>query len=337
MSNMDVTLASPTRGRRSLDAPTAAGAELVATDSYEAGATALVAELREDSVAMPRAELSSNLRLAEATGMIAAFQYNEASNRLAMLKSFQQIRDSKAYRGATVVSRRTGETMIVATWDDFCAAHGFSKRKIDEDLQNLATFGGDLLELQDKLGLGYRDLRLLRKGLNQLPPEERQAVLDDVAKAEGPDELKERLEDLRLELARAKARAQTLQEDLDAKEAVSRKKTDKLDRLEEQVAKLTSIRPDDKTQIKLQRNKVALGDLDAACREVEQAVTALCAQAAAIFADDAASEASCMQVHRRVSILAEYMADVIARSGIDVDLAAHLQPEMPAPDADAGE
>ena len=42
MSNMDVTLASPTRGRRSLDAPTAAGAELMATDSYAAGADAVL-------------------------------------------------------------------------------------------------------------------------------------------------------------------------------------------------------------------------------------------------------------------------------------------------------
>ena len=49
-----------------------------------------------------------------------------------------------------------GELVTVKTWEEFCTAHGYSKRKIDEDLQNLAAFGDNLLELQDRLGLNMR-------------------------------------------------------------------------------------------------------------------------------------------------------------------------------------
>lgn len=220
---------APRRGRRPAARSGAAPAPAV-----EQQAAGLVADLRRDSITMPRQELAQSLHMAGATGMIAAFQYNETANRVAMLKLFAQIRDSKAYKGASVVDRN-GETRVVSTWEEFCTAHGYSKRKIDEDLQNLAAFGGDFMEMQEKLGLGYRDLRLLRNGIAALPPEERQAVLDDVAAADDSEDVKARLADLRLELAKARADRKELEADMQAKDKVSKEKSEKLDRLEEQV------------------------------------------------------------------------------------------------------
>lgn len=323
------TVASPVRGRRTMQAETA-DAELVATGNYEAGAASLVAGLRQESIALPKTAITQSLRMAEAVGRISAFQFNETMNRVAMLKLFQEVRDSRSYKGATVIMRSSGEVVTVTTWEDFCVAHGFSHKKINEDLQNLATFGGDFLELQDKLGLGYRELRLLRKGLSELPPEERQAVLADVADADGPDEVREKLEDLRLDLAKAQAKEKELQADLAAKEKVSRSKTEKLDDLAEQVARLTSSHPDDKAKLRIERNANSLKLLDEACTGVTRAVLALCAQGSAILADEDSTDDTCMQVHRRVSILAEFMADGITRSGIDVDLAAWMQHDAPA-------
>ena len=328
-SDVQPNVASPVRGRRAMNAETA-NAELLSTDSYEAGAAALVADLRNDSIAMPKTAITQSLHMAEAIGRISAFQFNETMNRVAVLKLFQDVRDNRSYKGATVSIRGTGELVTVTTWEDFCTAYGYSKRKIDEDLQNLATFGGDFLELQDKLGLGYRELRLLRRGLAELPPEERQAVLADVAGAGGPDEVREKLEDLRLDLAKAQAKEKELQADIAAKEKVSRSKTQKLDDLAEQVARLTSSHPDDKAKANIERNANSLKLLDEACTVVTRAILALCAQGSAILADEDSTDDTCMQVHRRVSILAEHMADCITRSGIDVDLAAWVQHDSSA-------
>lgn len=328
-SDVQPTVASPARGRRANNAETA-NAELVATDTYEAGAAALVADLRQDSIALPKTAITQSLRMAEAVGRISAFQFNETMNRVAMLKLFQEVRDSKSYKGATVIMRSSGEVVTVTTWEDFCVAHGFSHKKINEDLQNLTAFGGDFLEMQDKLGLGYRELRLLRRGLSELPLEERQAVLADVAGADGPDEVREKLEDLRLDLAKAQAKEKELQADLAAKEQVSRSKTEKLDELSEQVARLTCSTPDDKAKLRIERNTNSLKLLDEACAEVTHKITILCAQANAILADDESTEETCMQVHRRVSILVEHTAASLVGSGVDVDLTAWVQNGAPA-------
>lgn len=322
------TVASPARGRRTMDAKTA-NAELIATNSYEAGAAALVADLRQDSIAMPKAGITQSLHMAETIGRISAFQINEAFNRVGMLKLLQDVRDTRSYKGATVVMRDTGELVTVTTWEDFCTAYGYSHKKINEDLQNLTAFGGDFLELQDRLGLGYRDLRLLRKGLAELPPEERQAVLADVAAVDGSDELQERLEDLRLRLAQADAKAKEAQADMEVKDKVSRSKTEKLDALAEQVARLTSSHPDDKAKARIERNTNSLKLLDEACAEVTHKITILCAQANAILSDDESTEETCMQVHRRVSILVEHTAASLVGSGIDVDLASWVQQASP--------
>ena len=309
---------APRRGRRPAARSGAAPAPAV-----EQQAAGLVADLRRDSITMPRQELAQSLHMAGATGMIAAFQYNETANRVAMLKLFAQIRDSKAYKGASVVDRN-GEIRVVSTWEEFCTAHGYSKRKIDEDLQNLAAFGGDFMEMQEKLGLGYRDLRLLRNGIAALPPEERQAVLDDVA-ADDSEEVKARLADLRLELAKARADRKELEADMQAKDKVSKEKSEKLDRLEEQVARLTSMSPDERQKALDEKNLAATATLDRLCNDVMQAALAVCAQAAAILGDTDSSGATCQYVHNRISALAEGMASTILASGIDVDLRAALE------------
>lgn len=322
MKDMDTpVIAAPARGRRPIDGPAPATPDIVSDQTTRA----YVDELRQDTAVMPKAQLAQSLRVAEAAGMITAFQYNETANRVAMLKLFAQIRDSKAYKGARVTDRASGETVTVTTWEEFCAAYGYSKRKIDVDLQNLAAFGGDFMEMQEKLGLGYRDLRLLRNGIAALPPEERQAVLDDVAAAEGPEEVKEKLADLRLELAKAKADRKELEADMQAKDKVSKEKSEKLDRLEEQVARLTSMSPDERQKALDEKNLAATATLDRLCNDVMQAALAVCAQAAAILGDTDSSGATCQYVHNRISALAEGMASTILASGIDVDLRAALE------------
>lgn len=136
--------------------------------------------------------------------------------------------------------------------------------------------------------------------------------------------------DMRLELAQAKAREKELQADMEVRNKISREKTEKLDALEERVARLTSIRPDDKAMVLAEKNTAALQQLDDCCNAVWQAVLQLCAQGSAILTNEDSTDETCSMVHGRVSALAEIMTDALTRSGIDVDLSAYLQMGTPA-------
>ena len=91
-------------------------------------------------------------------------------------------------------------------------------------------------------------MELHNKNQSELLPYEKLALLGiDREKADSlPKEVKEKLADLRLELAKAKADRKELEADMQAKEKVSKEKSEKLDALEEQVARLTSMSPDDR-------------------------------------------------------------------------------------------
>ena len=51
----------------------------------------------------------------------------------------------------------------MGSWESFCNHLGFSRRKIDEDLQNLDKFGEQFMASQRQLSLSQKDLRKLRK------------------------------------------------------------------------------------------------------------------------------------------------------------------------------
>ena len=309
--NMEISSISPRRGRKAFDT-----ADQEAQAVAEAAAP-MIDAIRANSVSMPRNELAQTLQLAELAGSIAAFQLNESINRVAALKAFAQIKESRAYKGMNVRDRTTGEIVQVNTWEEFCNAHGYSYRKIAEDLQNLATFGGNLLEMQDALGLGYRDLRLLRKGIAALPPEERQAILEEVESAEGPEELKDRLADLRTELAESRTKTKELEATLQAKEEVARKRSAKLEELETRLERLDSMTPDEKETADAAANAKARSTLDERCRDVFVAVINLCAHCSAIFGDDRSSKDLFAYTHERVSLLLRDCEGALAQSGVD--------------------
>ena len=329
-ADMEIETATPRRGRKPIvGRPGAMGSVSAEVVEAAQAAAPAIAEIRANTVSMPKAELVQSLHLAKTVGSIAAFQFNEAVNRVATLKAFAEIRDFKAYKGLSV-QNAAGDVVTVNTWEEFCNAHGYSKRKIDEDLQNLAAFGDNLLEMQEALGLGYRDLR---KGIAQLPPEERQAILDEVQSAEGPEELKDRLADLRTELAEVKAKTHELSATLKAKEEVSKKKSDRLEELETRLERLDSMLPDEKARALDEINAKARADVDKACQNAFVAAIALCSQCAAVFRDERSSEDACAYIHERVSLLMNNIADAVLGAGVDVDLRQRF--EIPEDDEPA--
>lgn len=318
-------VAEPRRGRKPLDASHENDMHEAEAALAEQAAAPVVAELRAQNITVPKAELAQSLRLAETVGSIATFQLNEAINRVGALKALAEIRESKAYKGLTVLDRRSGEMVKVATWEQFCNAQGYSYQKIAEDLRNLAAFGGNLLEMQEALGLGYRDLRLLRKGIAELPQAERAALLAEVDAADGPEEMKEKLAELKLELAKAKADKREMAETLAAKEKVSQAKNERLDALEEQVNRLTSMAPDEQQKAQEEINLKARQDVAQACMKLHVAAIELVGDCAAVLRDERATTDTCAYVHTRVSELMNNVADLVLGAGIDVDLRARFE------------
>lgn len=71
----------------------------------------------------------------------------------------QQFNDSKKIKESGVYK----ELPNIKTWENYCKSVGFSRQKVDLDLQNLATFGEEFLLTVSSFGLGYRELWSLSK------------------------------------------------------------------------------------------------------------------------------------------------------------------------------
>ncbi|MDD7545195.1 MAG: hypothetical protein PUK00_06320, partial [Actinobacillus porcinus] len=133
------------------------------TLSQEQNAVALAAKAMTQDIAEAH----------EAMGMLKAFSFVEKLLTVSSLKVLNEIKNSKKYKGLSYIDQ-DGKVLTVSSWEDYCTACGFSRQKIDLDLQNLAVLGEDFLETSQRLGLGYREMRKLR----QLPEEARAEIID---------------------------------------------------------------------------------------------------------------------------------------------------------------
>lgn len=320
--------AKPARGKKSFAAPP----EADEVARYAAAAAPIVAELRRESVTLLKGELAQSLSVAQAVGSIKAFQFSETINRVAMLKQLSELREGKAYKGASLLMPG-GQSTTVNTWEEFCDAFGYSHKKINEDLQNLATFGGSLLEAQEALGLGYRDLRRLRAGIKALPPDEQQKVLADIKDIEGSDEAKDRLDDLRIKLSEVEIALNTAKADMTAKETVSKAKSAKIDDLNERIAKLTSLSPDEQQARRDGKALEARKALDLACHNAVGQIDAVVNAAATILRDGEMGRSTHSFVHARVGLMCDLMAEIILNRGIDIDFSTRFVVDY-GPDGD---
>lgn len=111
---------------------------------------------REERINAGEVQADREWRIAavhEVIGRVQGLQFIEKVTTVGTLMQLKGIKASKAYR----------ELPSVGTWEDFCKYIGLSRQKVDEDLQNLATFGESFLTTVGSFSLGYRDLRQLRQ------------------------------------------------------------------------------------------------------------------------------------------------------------------------------
>lgn len=166
--------------------------------TVEQGAQVLVQDIRSQ---LPQAAAAETLEAAQVNqllGMVRYGQFLDAVNRVALLKTLQQLKERKGYRGAAVQAI-DGQILIIKTWEELCKAVGMSRRQVEEDLANMAMFGESMLEAQSKMGVGYRQLRGLRGTIGELPEDKRlevQQLIDDAVASGDKENLLATLEEI---------------------------------------------------------------------------------------------------------------------------------------------
>ena len=123
------------------------------------------------------------------TGRVEAFNVTSKFLTVSTLITLNNIKENKIYK----------ELKGCETWDKYCNSLGFSSKKIDEDLRNLNTFGEEFLLTGQQFGLGYRELRQLKKQVKagELQIKYEAIVIDgETISLEEKDILKDALTDL---------------------------------------------------------------------------------------------------------------------------------------------
>ncbi|AAQ59152.1 hypothetical protein [Chromobacterium violaceum] len=148
------------------------------------------------------------------------------------------VKENKLYQALSGMKDRDGRGLS-GTWEEFCKLLGTSAPKVNEDINNLQSFGEEALESMSRMGIGYRELRQFRK-----LPDDSKAALIEVAKIGDKEAFVELAEEIIAKHAKEKdvltQRVTEAEADLDARARVLQDKNSKIDRLTEEVAKLAN-------------------------------------------------------------------------------------------------
>ncbi|GAB7218177.1 hypothetical protein [Dickeya oryzae] len=80
------------------------------------------------------------------------------------------VKENKLYQSLAGMKDRDGRG-LTGTWEEFCKLLGTSAPKVNEDINNLQSFGEEALESMSRMGIGYRELRQFRR----LPEDQKSA------------------------------------------------------------------------------------------------------------------------------------------------------------------
>lgn len=122
-----------------------------------------MSELSQNQLAQIEQSVSvEQIQFSEKLGMLKATNFIKKLLTVSEIKFLAEIKETKQYKGLKVINE-VGKLLTVSTWADFCESLGKSHQHVDEEIRNLSFFGEDFLETSQRMTLGYRDLRKLRK------------------------------------------------------------------------------------------------------------------------------------------------------------------------------
>lgn len=162
------------------------------------GAAIIAQEAREVMVSEADEQAKATAEVNQLLGRMQMAQLVGSISRIALLKSLQRLKEHKAYKGM-IVPGQDGTAIKITTWEQLCTYMGTSRSKVEEDLQNMAVFGERLIESQNVLGVGYRQLRGLRGEMQKLSDAEKmevQQLIDDAVASGDKENLLATLDEL---------------------------------------------------------------------------------------------------------------------------------------------
>ena len=293
------------------------------TEFVDAKVMQAAREIRAEAMNAQDAEHLNTLRLNRLVGAINAHKVNETFNRLAILKDFAEIKENKAYRGATVEDRKTGRLVTVTSWEEFCSACGYTVNTINNDLNNLAVFGMEFLEAAHSIGLGVRELRMLRAGWADLTAEERRELAEETRAAQTPEEVKEVKEMLSIHLKALTKEKKELEKTLREQNKLAETRNKQIDDLTVQVQKLEA----NEGQPDRERDDERIRKLGEACSQALVAVSKMTEAARTILDDDTSGPDAVSFVHANVASWYRLMSGKILDAGVDVQVDAAIEPD----------
>ncbi|BFR47468.1 hypothetical protein RVX_R26960 [Nitratidesulfovibrio sp. HK-II] len=314
----DAAAPSARRGR-----PSTATTPVEPLPDLPGAVTASIEATRTVATTLAEAVTAQQVEVSDIMGRLRAFDYMHQFTGLARLKFLAELKESKAYRGQKAVTPK-GELVEMTSFEDVCAVLGISVSKAKEDLQNLAIFGEEFLEASQRLGLGYRQLRQLRA----LPEDTRQLVIEgEEVRSNDPEALKDLLEDLAARNATVRKEKEDLAADLAARDKVLATKNKALDEAQTELAKLTSLPPDQRVVLEMEREASARKELDAALHGFMGAAVQGFAVARAVLENREANAATCAYMHEAWSNVCLRLADLLHENSIDVDFRQVVYPK----------
>ena len=196
----------------------------------------------------------------------------EQFSRTVRISKLAHVKENKLYRDIAGMKLRTGAEKLAGTWEEFCGLLGQSVDQVDRDIANLRAFGEEALEAMTRAGIGYRELRELRR--EGLPDEDR-ATLIELAKAGDQEKLIDAAEDLIARQRVQRNRLQAAQDQLEADNSTRAKELsqarEQLDAAKSKAALLPRMKADKKADYMLAELEKAFAEARTANRNVAQA------------------------------------------------------------------
>lgn len=213
--------------------------------------TELTMEQQQSAVSLAAKQMTQDKAKAyEVVGMLKMGSFTRKLVTVTEIKLLKEIKESKQFKGLEVISQ-SGESVTCSTFSEFCECLGMSYEKVNLDIQNLSVLGEDFLETSQRLGLGYRDLRKLRK----LPEDARAEIVDaEFSETADKEELLEKIEELTAKHAQEKqileGQLKQSQANYEAQSKVLKNKNDRINQLDIELEKkknhINTLSPDEK-------------------------------------------------------------------------------------------
>lgn len=225
------------------------------------------------------------------------------------------VKENKLYRALAGTATPDGRELS-GTWEEFCSLLGISDQKANIDIENFKAFGEEALESMTQMGIGYRQMRELRK----LPDGEKDALIE-VARSGDKDSFIDLAEEIiskhHKEKESYEQQLQEAHETIEAKEAVLADKNRNIDSLQEKVSRIKKMKPDELTHAFKCEAASHLNKAEEMLRvQVREALIAVHG-AAEEHGDAEALEAARDWIRAQVELLEKAVADVRTQSGCD--------------------